>query len=162
MGLGYEVLWRPSSVVTTIPAISTATADATLQGGAAQSASPLAFRGTYAVAGKKDPAQQFEAFVLQSFVQELLPKESEAVFGGGLAGEYWRSMLAERLGEVLAETGSIGISEMVRDSVKLNQAAKVQVKGAASISAAALNAAGPAEGDATAISVLAGSETDGE
>ncbi len=45
---------------------------------------PLAFRGTYAVAGKKDPAQQFEAFVLQSFVQEMLPKEADTIYGQAL------------------------------------------------------------------------------
>ncbi len=71
-------------------------------------------------------------------------------------------MMAERLGEVMAETGAIGIADIVRDSVKLKQqAAKMELRGTASI-AEALAAAGPGEGDASAMSVLAGSSTEGE
>lgn len=54
---------------------------------------------------------KFEAMVLQTFMQSLLPKESEAVFGSGMAGDMWKSMLAEQLGKVMAERGGIGIAE---------------------------------------------------
>ena len=57
--------------------------------------------------------QDFEAFVLQSFVESMLPKDAESVFGKGLAGGYWKSMLAEKLGAELAKTGSIGIAKML-------------------------------------------------
>jgi peptidoglycan hydrolase FlgJ len=62
-------------------------------------------------------AEQFEAFVLQTFVQSMLPRESAAVFGSGTAGEIWRSMLAEQLGTQLARTGGIGIAAMLDASL---------------------------------------------
>jgi hypothetical protein len=61
-----------------------------------------------------DAAQQFEAFVLQSFVEELLPKDADSVFGGGLAGGYWKSLLSEKLAGVIAEQGDIGIAQYLR------------------------------------------------
>jgi hypothetical protein len=64
--------------------------------------------------GKVDAPEQFEAFVLQSFIQEMLPKNAEGVFGGGIAGNIWKSMLAEKLGFEVAQRGSLGIAAMVR------------------------------------------------
>lgn len=58
-----------------------------------------------------DAYGQFEAFVLQSFVQSMLPKNATNVYGRGTAGEVWRSMLAERLGEELARSGQVGIAQ---------------------------------------------------
>lgn len=64
---------------------------------------------------KADAAQKFEAFFLQSFVEEMLPKDTSSVFGGGLAGDYWRSMLAEQLANTMAERGDIGVAKMIRE-----------------------------------------------
>ena len=44
------------------------------------------------------PSAQLEAFVLQTFIQSMLPKNATHVFGKGTAGEVWKSMLAEKLG----------------------------------------------------------------
>ncbi len=63
---------------------------------------------------KKDVPEhyrKFESMVLQSFVKTMLPEESEAIFGKGVAGEMWRGMMAEQLGEALAKGGGIGIAE---------------------------------------------------
>jgi peptidoglycan hydrolase FlgJ len=57
-----------------------------------------------------DPYGQFEAFVLQSFVQSMLPKNAANVFGKGSAGEFWKSMLAEKMGDELARSGQVGIA----------------------------------------------------
>ncbi|AWM85901.1 rod-binding protein [Microvirga sp. 17 mud 1-3] len=54
--------------------------------------------------------QQFEAFVLQSFIESMLPKDSEATFGKGTAGSVWRSMMAEQIGAQIARAGGIGIA----------------------------------------------------
>lgn len=56
------------------------------------------------------PYERFEAFVLQSFVQTMLP-QGAALFGEGTAGEIWRSMLAEGLGTQMARGGGIGIAD---------------------------------------------------
>jgi hypothetical protein len=61
--------------------------------------------------------EQFESFVLQTFIQSILPKESVAVFGSGTAGEIWRSMLAEQLGTQLARAGGVGIAAMIESSL---------------------------------------------
>ncbi len=63
--------------------------------------------------GELTPAQQFEGFVLQSFVEHMLPKEDSTYFGEGTAGAIWRSMLAERIGAEMAESGGIGVAEMI-------------------------------------------------
>ncbi len=61
----------------------------------------------------KDPYVEFEAFVLQSFIEVMLPKDAESVFGSGTAGGIWKSMLAEKLGAELAKSGGIGIAQTV-------------------------------------------------
>lgn len=54
--------------------------------------------------------KRFEAMVLQTFVQNMLPKDAESVYGKGLAGDMWKSQLAEHLADVMAERGGIGIA----------------------------------------------------
>ncbi len=61
------------------------------------------------------PYEAFEAFVLQTFIESMLPKESEALFGAGTAGEIWKAMLAEGLGHQLASAGGIGIARMLAE-----------------------------------------------
>jgi len=57
--------------------------------------------------------RKFEAMMLQSFLQSMLPTESEAVYGEGLAGDMWRSMLAEQIAGVMAERGGIGVADRI-------------------------------------------------
>lgn len=66
--------------------------------------------------GKPGPYVQFEAFVLQSFIQAILPKDASVVFGEGTAGEVWKSMLAEKIALQVAEAGGIGIAKAVAPS----------------------------------------------
>lgn len=56
---------------------------------------------------------RFEAMVLQTFFQSMLPQDTESVYGEGLAGEIWQSMLAEQLGNAVAERGGIGIADRI-------------------------------------------------
>ena len=57
--------------------------------------------------------KQFEASVLQNFVKNMLPSESEEVYGKGNAGEIWKSMLAEQIGDTMAKGDGIGIAEQM-------------------------------------------------
>jgi hypothetical protein len=57
--------------------------------------------------------RKFEAFILQTFVEAMLPKESKEVFGKGTAGGVWKSMLAEQLGNQLAKGNGIGIAKQL-------------------------------------------------
>ncbi|HEX2018368.1 MAG TPA: hypothetical protein VGO17_05465, partial [Aurantimonas sp.] len=36
------------------------------------------------------PLEQFEGFVLRSFIESMLPSEASSYFGSGTAGEVWR------------------------------------------------------------------------
>lgn len=60
-----------------------------------------------------DVYRKFEAFVLQVFVETMLPKQSEDLFGKGTAGTVWRSMMAEQLGNQLAQGKGIGIGKQL-------------------------------------------------
>lgn len=60
-----------------------------------------------------DVYRKFEAFILQTFVETMLPKESEEVFGKGTAGGVWKSMLAEQLGNQLAKGKGIGLAKQL-------------------------------------------------
>ena len=58
-----------------------------------------------------DAFAQLEAFVLQTFVQTMLPKDSKTFFGKGTAGEVWKSMLAEKLGAQMASSNQLGLAK---------------------------------------------------
>lgn len=61
-------------------------------------------------AGKVPAAyQKFEAMVLQNFVKNILPN-SETLYGKGTAGEMWKGMMAEQLGNTMAKNGGVGIA----------------------------------------------------
>ena len=70
--------------------------------------------GTPAEAGKAaapESFRRFEAMVLQTFIQNMLPKDGAAVYGKGMAGDMWKSLLAEKVAGVVAERGGIGIAD---------------------------------------------------
>jgi peptidoglycan hydrolase FlgJ len=60
--------------------------------------------------------RKFEAFVLQMFVESMLPKDAEQVFGKGTAGNVWRSMMAEQIGNEMARGKGIGIAQQLAKS----------------------------------------------
>ncbi|MBN9056100.1 MAG: rod-binding protein [Shinella sp. 65-6] len=72
-----------------------------------------AAEGVKALGAKAIPEhlRKFESMVLQNFVKSMMPAESEEVYGKGTAGEIWRGMMADQLGEALAKGGGIGIAE---------------------------------------------------
>jgi Rod binding domain-containing protein len=53
----------------------------------------------------------FEAVMLNSFVSEMLPKDASSVFGQGLAGDMWKSMLADQVSRQIAKSDSLGIAK---------------------------------------------------
>jgi peptidoglycan hydrolase FlgJ len=72
-----------------------------------------------ASATQKTVGNEFEAFVLQSFIKQMLPKEAESVFGSGLSGDIYKSMMANALGDALAQRSTIGIAEHIDKAVGL-------------------------------------------
>ncbi|HEY0331516.1 MAG TPA: rod-binding protein [Rhodopseudomonas sp.] len=60
--------------------------------------------------------RKFEAFILQMFVESMLPKDANEVFGKGTAGTVWRSMLAEQIGNEMSKGNGIGIAKQLANS----------------------------------------------
>jgi peptidoglycan hydrolase FlgJ len=95
---------------------------------------------------------QFEAMMLNSFVSELLPKDTGEVFGQGMAGDMWRSMLAEQVSMQIAKSGKLGLArrlfathEIASHSGRVGEAAKTIGESAAQMSANILSAPAAAE-----------------
>jgi peptidoglycan hydrolase FlgJ len=61
-----------------------------------------------------DAFSQLEAVVMQTFIQSMLPKNAKNVFGKGLAGDIWRSMLAEKLANEMARSGQVGLAKRLQ------------------------------------------------
>lgn len=56
------------------------------------------------------PYQRFEAFILQTFVEAMLPDNTDSAIGKGTAGRFWKSMLAEQIGTQMSKAGGIGLA----------------------------------------------------
>lgn len=65
---------------------------------------------TKAINPREKAYQQFEASILRNFVEGMLPKATENVYGEGTAGNVWRSMQADFMSQELAKSGGIGIA----------------------------------------------------
>lgn len=92
---------------------SAMTASVSASGGAAADKVPATYR-------------KFEAMVLQNFVKSMLPADSEEIYGKGTTGEIWRGMMAEQIGDVIAESGGIGIAaSLMKDHEKKNVAGDI-------------------------------------
>jgi len=55
--------------------------------------------------------QEFEAYILQTFVESMMPKDAENSFGKGTAGAVWKSMMAEQIGTQISKAGGIGLAK---------------------------------------------------
>lgn len=88
--------------------VSSGPEDALAQGPEVPAQVPAAVRRKSA--GAKDVYGQLEAFIMQTFIQSMLPKDAASVFGKGTAGEVWRSMMAEKMGAEVARSGKLGIA----------------------------------------------------
>ena len=95
---------------------------------------------------------QFEAMMLNSFVSELLPKDTGEVFGQGMAGDMWRSMLVEQVSTQIAKSGKLGLArrlfathEVASYPGRIGEAAKTVGAAAAQMSANILSAPAAAE-----------------
>ncbi|WP_208541592.1 MULTISPECIES: rod-binding protein [Bartonella] len=57
--------------------------------------------------------KNFEAFILQTFVENMFTTEMQSIFGKGQAGQIWKFMMAEQLAKEFATSGGIGIAQML-------------------------------------------------
>ncbi len=77
---------------------------------------PFSTHLSASVSGAAEKAQdaeaykKFESLVLGSFIQSMLPENTDSVYGGGLSGNMWKSVLAQHLGDAVADNGGVGIA----------------------------------------------------
>ena len=72
-----------------------------------------------------DAFGQLEAVVLQSFIQSMLPKNAKNVFGKGIAGDIWKSMLAEKLANEVGRSGQVGLAKRLQAGSAVGRLAAV-------------------------------------
>lgn len=64
---------------------------------------------------KLSPARKaevgLEGMLLKSMIDEMLPKQASEVYGAGVAGDVWKSMLSEKIAEQIAKSGALKIGE---------------------------------------------------
>ena len=121
--------------------------------GATLSGTSTLFNGpTGATNSGLSPYQKFEATLLQTFVQEMLPKDDN-LYGDAASADAYRGMMAEQLANQLARSGRIGIARMIE---------KAHGPGptAASAAAAPPPAAPPHAASAAAVPISAPAEAD--
>jgi len=80
-------------------------------------ASPIATNGSGATGLSSirpgEATQKFEAFIIQSSLETILPKSDGGFFGRGTAGDVWRSMIAEQIGDQIAKAGGLGLRKLL-------------------------------------------------
>lgn len=99
-----------------------------------KSADSQAGLGDTNVRGKRmeipETYRKFEASVLQTFVQSMLPKDSEELYGKGNAGDIYKGMMSEQFADVISRNGGVGIAEQAyKDALK-----KVESQGITDVS----------------------------
>lgn len=83
-------------------------------------------------ASMSDASKKFEAMVLQTFISAMMPKNAAGTYGQGMAGEMWKSMMAEKLADVVAEGGGIGIADRLNKDFERRGDQTVPVSGVTS------------------------------
>ncbi len=76
----------------------------------APGAFPSALLATVHPAKSGNPYERFEATVLKTLFEMMLPAKAPSVFGSGFAGDVWKSMLADLLATVAGHSGVAGIA----------------------------------------------------
>jgi hypothetical protein len=66
---------------------------------------------TAALTPAQKAARGLESALLKTFVDQMLPKDATAVFGGGVAGDVWKSMLSEKIADQVAQSGALKIAD---------------------------------------------------
>ncbi|MGQ9369314.1 rod-binding protein [Azospirillum sp. ST 5-10] len=77
-------------------------------------------------------ARDFEAMVVGQMMETMFAGlDDNTVFGGGDAEKPWRSFMLQEYGKAIAEAGTLGIGDLVREEVARLYAVQGAVQGAA-------------------------------
>lgn len=73
--------------------------------------------------------EKFESMIMQVMLQSMMPSDMEQVYGSGLAGDMWKSMLAEKIAESMAKHGQLGLADSLLKDVVLQGEKHVALAG---------------------------------
>jgi flagellar protein FlgJ len=60
---------------------------------------------------ERKAAVGLESVLLKSVIDQMLPKDAVDVFGSGVAGDVWRSMLSDKIANQIAKSGALKIGD---------------------------------------------------
>jgi len=100
----------------------------------------------------------FEAVMLNNFVSEMLPKDASSIFGQGLAGDMWKSMLADQVSRQIAKSDALGIAKRLFAGHPLGGASEALEKAQRADAAAT---AATAQMSANSLALPSAAEVDG-
>ncbi len=55
----------------------------------------------------------FEAVFLRTVLESMMPASDGSLYGGGTAGDMWRSLAADQFSSAIAKSGGIGIADLL-------------------------------------------------
>jgi len=88
------------------------------QGGSTKIQNNLKNAKTSSIKEIDDAAQEFEAVFLAEMLKPMFEgTELDEPFGGGKGEEIFQSFLLQEYGKIIAQTGSIGIADQVRQEL---------------------------------------------
>lgn len=61
--------------------------------------------------------KKFEAMAVSRFLDQMMPASS-SIYGSSQAGQTWKSLLTEKLGEHIADAGGIGIARRLEQAAR--------------------------------------------
>lgn len=96
----------------------------TAPAGAAGASGPPAGAGQAGTVGER-----FESMIMQVMLQSMLPSDMEQVYGSGLAGDMWKSMLAEKIAQSMARHGQLGLANSLLKDVVMQGEQQVALAG---------------------------------
>jgi flagellar protein FlgJ len=85
---------------------------------------------------------EFEASILKTFVDAILPKDETSVYGQGTAGDIWKSMLADQIAKQIAKSGAFGVAKRLFSTHPLPGHAHPAVAASSALTDAAIRGAG--------------------
>lgn len=77
------------------------------------SGSSFSTHSSSTVGPEPSPFRKFEAYILQTWLEILLPRDGGIVYGHDQASGIWRSLMAEQLGNQLAKTNALGLDRLM-------------------------------------------------
>ena len=63
------------------------------------------------IAKEQNPvSEKFVALMLHEMLETMLPRDTEGIYGEGLSGDMWRSMLSEQVSNQMAKSDKLDLA----------------------------------------------------